>query len=259
MMTFLFWNINRRFPEEALQALVRAHDVDVLILAEAGESSPAKIGELFHSPGRTPTALILYSRHALLPLEEAQRWTMRSVTTTQGELLIVGTHLPSGLHFSEQDRAMEASHFSRAIRGLEERRGHERTLLVGDLNMNPFEMGVVGTEGLHAVSSQQVAQEGKRTVQGREYPFFYNPMWVCLGDAASPTAGTYYYRKANPICYFWNTFDQVLIRPSLLPFWMPEELKILTRVGDITLVNSKGRPDSSRFSDHLPIVFRLDL
>lgn len=258
MITFAFWNIKGRFLPHILDLLVSTYNIDILALAEAGENVPEQIGELAHSPGRVGTKVTLYSRSYLSPIEEAPRWTIRSLAAQKEEVLLVVAHLPSALHFTETDRAMEAGHFSRAIRDVEARRGHSRTLVVGDLNMNPFEAGMVGTEGLHAISSHQIAQEGTRTVQGREFPFFYNPMWTCLGDTLFSIPGTYHYRKASPICYFWNTFDQVLLRPSLLPFWMPDALQILTQVGDITLLD-QGRPDAHQFSDHLPILCRFDL
>ena len=28
--------------------------------------------------------------------------------------------------------------------------------------------------------------------------------------------GTFYYENAEPVCYFWNMYDQVLLRPELL-------------------------------------------
>ena len=39
----------------------------------------------------------------------------------------------------------------------ETKAGHTRTILVGDLNVNPFEVAVVGAHGLHAVMAKQVA------------------------------------------------------------------------------------------------------
>jgi len=254
MTTFLFWNVKRRFPVEVLEALLSEWQVDVLLLAEAPLSVPDSLSGLLRSDGRVPTALTLYSHLSLSPIRESSHWTMRRWASRQGEILLVATHLPSRLHFSEADRAMEAAHFARVIRDLEVELGHTQTIVVGDFNMNPFEPGMVGAEGLHAISSQYVAVSGSRTVQGREYPFFFNPMWGHFGEH-----GTYFYRKAIPICYFWNIFDQVLLRPSLLPFWLPDELRILTGVGDITFVDSVGRPTSSHFSDHLPILFRLEL
>ena len=137
--------------------------------------------------------------------------------------------------------------------------GHYRTVLVGDLNMNPFEDGVVGANGLHAVMSRRIAERQKRTVQNREYQFFYNPMWNFFGDETSGPPGTYYYSNSEYVVYFWNMFDQVLIRPQLLDRFKSTDLKIVHCIDTISLLSSSGIPDKYSKSDHLPIVFILNL
>ncbi len=124
--------------------------------------------------------------------------------------------------------------------------------------MNPFEHGMVAASGLHSVMSRETAKRETRVVQGREYPFFYNPMWGHLGDRMSTTAGSYYYENAEHVNYFWNLFDQVLIRPELAIRFDSSDLKIVTAIGEGSLVRTDGRPDKNRFSDHLPVVFDLE-
>ncbi len=136
--------------------------------------------------------------------------------------------------------------------------GHAKTILLGDLNVNPFEIGMVGTGGLHAVMSRDVASRGSRTVQSREYDFFYNPMWARFGDQESGAPGTYYYDKAEHVTYFWNMFDQVLVRPSLLDGLDFESVRILTSVGGVSLLGPGGKPDRSVGSDHLPVLAELE-
>ena len=52
-------------------------------------------------------------------------------------------------------------------------------------------------------------------------------------------------------------FDQVLIRPELATQFAPASLKILTSFFEEALIREDGRPDSTQYSDHLPIVFEL--
>jgi len=85
---------------------------------------------------------------------------------------------------------------------------------------------------------------------------FYNPMWSHFGDARTDTAGSYYYERAQHVNYFWNMFDQVLIRPELAERFDANKLRIITSVGARSL-RPDGRPDRN-YSDHLPIVFELD-
>lgn len=147
--------------------------------------------------------------------------------------------------------------------------GQERTILVGDLNQNPFEDGVVAGEGLNAAMTRDVVARLHRKVEEQHYSFFYNPMWGHLGDsthekfppgtAGHEPAGTSYYSAGESRWYYWNMFDQVMLRPPLLSAFKNEDLKILSGADGITFLNKSGRPDKDRVSDHLPILFRIDI
>ena len=107
--------------------------------------------------------------------------------------------------------------------------------------MNPFEAGMVGARGgLNAVPSRSIAARKTRTVQAREVPFFYNPMWNYLGDRAE-TGGTFYFENAEPVCYFWNMYDQVLLRPELLKGFEPEQVRILEKCAAFRCWKMAGR------------------
>ncbi len=135
--------------------------------------------------------------------------------------------------------------------------GHQRTVLVGDLNMNPFDLGMVGAQALNAVMTRDLARSEGRVVAGRSYRFFYNPMWGCFGDRTPGPAGTFFYSASNPRSYYWHLFDQVLLRPALMDALV--ELRILEDDGQESLLTDRRRPRSSEASDHLPVLFRLDL
>jgi hypothetical protein len=145
----------------------------------------------------------------------------------------------------------------RDIANTEDRLGHRRTILVGDLNMNPFDLGVVGAQALHAVMTRQLARREERQVMGKPYRFFYNPMWSLFGDRTPGPAGSYYHRASNPGNLFWNMYDQVLLRPDLMDHL--NDLQIPTTDGQSDLVTRHGLPKKSDCSDHLPILFRMDL
>ena len=159
---------------------------------------------------------------------------------------------------SEQSQQFECYKLAEEIRSAENSRKHQRTILVGDFNMNPFEAGMVAAGGLHGVMSRETALRSNRVVQGSPYPFFYNPMWSHFGDFPSGPPGTMYYERAEDICFFWGLFDQVLIRPELVAHFDGASLRVLTEAGERKLVSDKGRP-LKEASDHLPIVFSLSI
>jgi hypothetical protein len=107
--------------------------------------------------------------------------------------------------------------------------------------------------------TRQLATEPGRRIESVRYPFFYNPMWSLFGDGSPGPPGTYYYRSSEQIAYFWHIFDQVLLRPALLSFFRNERLKILSGDGTVSFLGERGVPDRKSASDHLPILFELDL
>ena len=125
--------------------------------------------------------------------------------------------------------------------------------------MNPFEAGMVGAAGLNATMVRREALKESRTVQDKMYPFFYNPMWAHFGERDHKPQGTYHYDSHEHVTYYWNMFDQVLVRPGLLDQFPNEGVEIMTEAGGTSLLTASGRPNRTIGSDHLPLLFRLGL
>lgn len=87
----------------------------------------------------------------------------------------------------------------------------------------------------------------------------YNPMWRFLGDHTTGPPGTYFYRKAVPNCLFWHTFDQALIRPALIPHFGDQGVRIVTEIEGPPLLTPDGVPNRKTWSDHLPVLLRLNI
>ena len=93
---------------------------------------------------------------------------------------------------------------------------------------------------------------------GRTYKYFYNPMWTVYGRRQAPL-GTYYYQEPDYVRYYWHVFDQVLLRPDLIPTLGDEVPTAITKLGGESLLRDNGRPNDNRFSDHLPISLSLNI
>lgn len=55
--------------------------------------------------------------------------------------------------------------------------------------------------------------------------------------------------------HFWNTFDQVLLRPALFPYFDPTRLLVPDKVDETPILHS--RRAQVGLSDHLPLVAEL--
>ena len=269
-MRFLYWNLNKKPLLAQVVALAHEHDVDVLVLSECvlrpaelllaiNTGRRRKYG-LPRSPVDEPLILLRLPTDRLRPIRDHGGLSFRGLRPPLGpDILLVACHLPSKLHQSDADQGLLAARAGAVIREVEAGIGHSRTVLVGDLNMDPFEFGVVGAECLHAMLSRAVAAKGSRRVGGEHRAFFYNPMWGLFGERSPGPPGTYYYASSTQVCLFWHMFDQVLIRPQLLEYFNDESLRIVHSASGVSLVTSSGVPDKNAFSDHLPIMFSLDL
>jgi hypothetical protein len=57
----------------------------------------------------------------------------------------------------------------------------------------------------------------------------------------------------------WHMLDQVVLRPEEAVRFPEDQLRIVTQVGGLSLLDVAGFPDRQAASDHLPVVFRWDL
>jgi endonuclease/exonuclease/phosphatase (EEP) superfamily protein YafD len=270
MITFLFWNVGAAPRQAQIARLAVNFDADVVLLAEVADEPINLLQALnkesvaySYAPGIGNTKIHVFARFSnefVAPVFETDRLTVRRLALPGiEEVLLAVVHFPSKLHWSDDSQAMECSRLAVDLQEEERKVGHQRTVLVGDFNMNPFETGVVSAGGLHAVMSRAVAKRESRIVQGRAYSFFYNPMWSVLGDGTPGPPGTFYYHGGEQKVFFWNMLDQVLIRPALLDRFRIDDLAIIDHTGEQSLLTDSGLPNRAAGSDHLPILFRLSL
>lgn len=271
-MRLLFWNTARLNNAELLGTLAREHNLDLLVLAEPGTSLPNLLTELNReqktlffpdtNPGLSDRLQIFYRYEpaAVRLVEDAFDVAIREIAPPlRPSVLLIAAHLSSKLFQKSEDQLMSTPRLSRIIEKSEETVGHNRTLMVGDFNMDPFEAGMVGAEGLHAVMDRRIALRNSRSVRSERYRFFYNPMWTLLGDRADHPTGSYYYDSGSHVNYFWHIFDQVLLRPELLAGFTPErDIQILKSINGTQLVRGKDERPDPEISDHLPILVNLD-
>lgn len=210
MMTFLFWNMggegSKKTPEEVvaetarearrldvLRNLAESRNVDVVMLAECPVDARRVLSELNRgtrqkglqfreadSDSQCKKILIFprFPARFLLRRSEGPRFTGRLISLPEPRppLVLFVVHFGSKLYKSDASQTLAAPGFSQIVKDLEKKAKHDRTLIVGDFNMNPFEDGVVGAEGLNAAMTRWVAEKVERKIEGVKYPFFYNPM-----------------------------------------------------------------------------------
>lgn len=277
--TFLFWNINCVPPRDAskrstweqknfprflglIQSLVEDVQPDILVLAES--TIPAEmLGHCLNGYYQTDDMSLRLKIWTRLPkgmiqlVSDQGKFAFRRVVLPDNRDLLFGAvHLSSKLHQDSEDQIVGTPRIRSYIEKAEAQVGHSRTIIFGDFNMNPFESGFVAADGLHAIMDRHIAEGKSRIVDEEERQFFYNPMWNHFGTLSPGPQGTYYYRSSRQITYFWNMFDQVILRPDLLSRFDDADTQILTYAETVPLVSRK-RPFRPVQSDHLPLLFKI--
>jgi hypothetical protein len=269
MAVFMFWNIGRSEAGDAIAGLCQEHEVDVLLLAEAELHAVEVLRRLNTGGGAPfwelrasgPSQVRLFTRYpqsSITPIFDDGRVSIRNLRPPIGqEVLIVAAHLPSKLWLDDRDQYYRFRQLRQDIENAEGQVGHRNSIVIGDLNANPFDEAMIAADGLHGVMDKTTARRAPRAVQGQSWDFFYNPMWSRLGDESKGPPGTYYYARGGLVSYFWNTFDQILLRPGLLPYYDGESLTIISQVGGRDFLAPGLAGQSS--PDHLPIVVKLSI
>lgn len=207
VLNILFWNM--RGNERAvrlLRTLVREHAADVVILAEPPLSLRLVDGRAKASPGDgldlVPNA---FNRRILTfaqpsagvgpMLAESPYMTVRLIRRTDGlTWLMAAYHGVSRLENEQVELDEEACVAAGALRDVETRQGHRRTLLVGDMNLNPFDPGMAKARGFFGVMAKS---DAVRVVQRVKFNVSSSTIIRCFTTQCG--AGSVTARQGRPV------------------------------------------------------------
>ncbi len=271
MAAFLLWNVHRKNLDALVHAMVRHYGIDVVLLVEYVLGA-SQLPGLLLADGlvrRTSAArfgVFVRSTHRLrrLPYRIGNRaniWKWQPPNGQEGLIALV--HGYDRRNFDDGTRRVFFRRVVQAVERGELKAKHQRTIVAGDFNANPFESAVADSDGLHAIGVRAFQTLTSRKVRSGSAPtdFFYNPMWRAYGQQPRLDAGmaTHYWVKEWVHELAWHMLDQVVLRPGETARFPEDQLRVITEIGAISLLDGNGLPDSTTASDHLPIVFHWNL
>ena len=269
-LNILFWNTynnaNKYNINNCISELISDKSCDLIILAEYNDEISMlcqlvnkQSDEGYHPiPNYGGCARIkglIKEGFALEIICEQARYQIAKIETVYFRLLIAMIHNVSKLRASDDMQEENLRCFHNDIRIEESKYNTSNTLIIGDLNVNPFEKSCVSASTLHAIPFLQEVRRPTRIVQKREYHKFYNPTWKLYSNRETPYT-TYFYDNSDMVNYYWNAFDQVIIRPQLADAFDDDSLEIISDTRNHKLMQN-NRPDKTNYSDHLPLFFSL--
>ena len=272
MPSFLFWNVARNpaaFPH--VVRLATSKNCDVIILAECPNNIADLIPRLNSNArksfrdvafGQSKVKVItslskkrFYPR-LVSPNGDLSIWKLDLSGNSLGVIQFAFVHLLSKVSASDNSLTANAIEVATRLTGFEDsKEGCHNTVLIGDMNMNPFDGGLVVFSGFHAAMTLELAQK-ERIWKGKSYRKFYNPMWGFFGDRTPGPPGSYYWPSSADDNHQWQILDHVLLRPAMVKYMT--ELAILDHDGMESLTNHDGIPTKDHISDHLPIFCRFE-
>jgi hypothetical protein len=178
------------------------------------------------------------------------------------DILLAAFHYIDPRNNSPEKQREGLSRYKQTLLEAERKAGHTRTVLFGDLNMNPFAIGMLEPRrGLGAMITWDLAEAHSELADGGPHRF-YNPMWSVMGRADAP--GSYYWKETEPKNPYWNCIDAVLLRPEMRGVFVDDSLRILSCIPDSTgtevaLYRKAEKHWQILYFDHLPILFDLIL
>lgn len=267
-INFLYCNTNNNNISSYIVEACLENKIDVLILAEYKNIDidylrrKLKENELYFKVEKiAPHSRILLlhnTKGQINVIKESKYYSTFNLKDKDERFLIFTLHLPSKYAQELSDLNMYTSQILRESEQLEEQRKSEKSIVVGDFNMNPFVNGMIFALGFNAVMCPTIAKKHSRKVLNEERKFYYNPIWYLMGNYFNSCKGTFCYSTATK-SYYWYTYDQVIIRPDLIDKFDINELKILNVINEKSLLTKNNIPNKKMISDHLPIKFKLEL
>lgn len=266
-LRIVFWNVHRKDLTGFVCAIAESTMADIIVLNEnivkSNETLLAlqeKVSRDFYIPAASPSSkerFHCFCRNSILDLSEVQagfRTSIRKLKCGSHEALLALVHGVDPRNNDAETRQSDAQSLASDLSLIKEQQGTKKLVILGDFNMNPYDRGMNLAAGLNAMITKSCIARGSRTHQNKNYDFYYNPMWSLFGDNTAGPSGTVYDISGQG-SYGWSMFDQVLIHHSIVPLF--HDVKILDQAGELSLTDAKGRPDSKKSSDHLPILVRL--
>jgi hypothetical protein len=276
MFRLLIWNTKKRDLSAAVARLVHVFRIDLVVLVEHGKDMSGsvvrnlnRVDESFRCTLDEPRFGVYLrdsSSGSIRPLpnptgDSSSRSRFRFVLLEFGQK---GSMIVGMIHgFDRRNHPIENGNHRRLFREFRQAAafheaiiGHSRSVLLGDFNANPFEESMTSADGLHALNCASVRGETSRRISpGQTETFFSNLSWAQYADLSNerPVAMHWFHRQgANELC--WHMVDQIVVRPTVIPWIESDGVQILTRADSINLANKYGEPDGEKYSDHFPVL-----
>lgn len=272
LLKFLFWNLNEKNLEDVIVKICAEHNIELFSLCEHSKIDIHSLLNKLNTLGKEFVHLsknidedktyrtISFSLKKLNIATHTEQHMLSThvIESVNRKIAYTSVHFESSTNEDKKALSMLLPLHNNTISEQLEMIGTTSSIIVGDFNVNPHDAGMISAIGFNSVMCPKIAKRKTRTYKSIDYPYYYNPLWSKLGSNSANVMGTYYY-SSGQITQYWNAFDQVLISSDLVETFSYDSLSIIHSVDNVNLLTKSGLPNKKLYSDHLPIIFEINM
>ena len=260
MLNILFWNLGKNAIEDYIVECIAENDIDVAIFSEYQKIDfsliESKLGKMYkHISGvRADKKVSMIARNTIniTVRQQQHRYSLYSINTGVKDYLLAAVHLEDRRNSVFADRKASIESLIGVIESTEDLLQCSNTIVIGDLNANPYDEELTSIYTFNAVLFKSVIEKNEFSNHNAvKRKRFYNPILHYISEDTE-MYGSFYYDKDHMTSY-WYCLDQVLVRRSLIN--SVTAIRYLKKINSQKLVG-RFRPNK-KISDHLPLVVCL--
>jgi hypothetical protein len=265
-MKFLFWNIQKKLLISEIAELISESECNIYAFAESSDEIIDKVIALlinkynilcssYPTPGCDKIKIVVNGKvENISLLNQDKHYSLIKISEKNNELIVGFVHFPSKLHHTLNQLRRISELLRNQILVEEELNSISDTMVIGDFNVDPFEMPMVSFTGMAATNGITCSQRESVICDGEENRLFYNPMWT-LYSSHKERPGSHRYIRTGEDVVSWHFLDQVLIRPTLINRFKFESLILIKNTQNYNYLNTNQMPN---LSDHLPLMCEIE-
>ncbi|WP_373217787.1 hypothetical protein [Ruminococcus sp. 5_1_39BFAA] len=223
LLNILFWNLKRNAIEDYIIDCIVENNVDIAVFSEFNginfiniEKNLGKMyGRILAAQDDRKVTLIAKNTFSVTILQQQNRYSIYNVKTAVKDYLLAAVHLEDRRNYKSAERIDTIKRLVADIEQTEELLKCNNTIVIGDLNANPYDEELLSKYAFNAVLFKTIIDKSELTnPNSSKRKRFYNPILHYISEDTE-MYGSFYHEKDYMTSY-WHCLDQVLVRKSLV-------------------------------------------
>lgn len=266
-MKLIYWNTHGFKEFEVYKELLIDYSPDIFFTSETNEDLFLDLSSTFESVGyvhiENPGCerIKIFIRNNLTCDLGIQSKFYSTIIVN--DITIISVHFPSQMNHHMDALRNNLRRFRNIIDEEIGSSTEKSILVIGDVNVNPYEPAMINFDGFMATNSISARKSIKSIDDERREPY-YNATWRLYSDNIFP--GTKKFPRPSGSSYDiieFHLLDQVLTSFKFREIIESDEISIITKTSNYNLLNNKTYKNKKiykiDYSDHLPLFYKFKL